>query len=143
MAEDIAQLVTDLSPYVSAAVAAYGVRVLEKATDDSAEAGVAWGRRILQRIFGTREEDAPGPIQDLAERPDDADLQAMLCATIGKALRQDDELIQEIRTFLAVAASQGASRAALTVTASAADQAQQAVQGSGSQINTFHAPGSG
>jgi hypothetical protein len=141
LAEDITQLVSELSPYVSAAVAAYGVAVLEKARDDSAEASVAWGRKILQRIFGTRDgQDVPESIQELAERPEDADLQAMLRVHISKALRHDNELIREVRTFLEAATSQAAPRSALTVTASATDHAQQAVQGYGSQTNTFHMP---
>ncbi len=138
MAEDITQLVGELSPYVTAAVAAYGAAVLEKARDDSAEAGVAWGRKMLQRIFGTRsEQDVPEPIRDLADHPDDADLQAMLRDRISKVLRQDLDLICDVRAFLEYAATQAAPHSAIAVTALAADHAQQAVQGRGSQTNTF------
>ncbi|MDA0641350.1 MULTISPECIES: hypothetical protein [Nonomuraea] len=139
MAEDITQLVGDISPYVTAAVAAYGAAVLDKAKDESAEAGVAWGRKMLQRIFGTRDEhDAPAPVRDLADRPDDADLQMTLHVLIREVMRQDAALIQDIRGFLAVARDSAAPVATLTIIASAVDNAQQAVQGHGYQSNTFH-----
>jgi len=141
MTEGITQLVGELSPYVTAAVAAYGAAVLEKARDDSAEASVAWGRRILQRIFGTRDEqDVPAPIRDLAGRPEADDLQSMLQARIGEALRHDADLIRDLSAFLAAAKTQATPHPVVNVTASAADRAQQAVQGYGSQINTFHMP---
>ncbi|MBO3745126.1 hypothetical protein J5X84_03530 [Streptosporangiaceae bacterium NEAU-GS5] len=139
MNDDIVQLVADLSPYVTGAVAAYGSAVLSRIEDDAADASVAWGRRILQRIFGTADPDAaPDPIRELAEDPNSADLQAALRVTILRSLREDADLAEEIRRMARDARSEtNAGRDAFNITATASGQAQQAVQGKGTQENTF------
>lgn len=141
MTEDIPQLVSAISPYVTAAVAAYGTAVLEKATDHSAEAGVTWGRKMLRRVFGTREEpDVPGPIRDLADRPDDSDLLRTVRSLIVEAMQRDDVLLSDIRNLLIAATREVLPPSSSSVTASAADRAQQVVQGHGFQMNVFHGP---
>lgn len=73
--EEIATLVTEASPYLAAAVSAYGVKVLEDVRDDAAAGTVALGRRLLQRVFGRKKhgDPLPGPLAQMADAPDDAD----------------------------------------------------------------------
>ena len=54
MGGDVASLAAEMTPYVSAAAAAYGGAVLARVRDDAADATVGLGRRLLQRVFGTR-----------------------------------------------------------------------------------------
>jgi len=105
-------LASDVSPYVTAAVAMYGGAVLAKVRDDAADATVGLGRRILQRIFGTRAAgDVPQPVADLVLDPADPDLQAALRVAIRRALAEDAGLAGDLREMLAAAPS-------VTVTAS-------------------------
>lgn len=105
MSGDLAALAAEVSPYVTAAVSAYGAAVLARAQEDAADATVGWGRRILQRIFGVAEDesDAPQEVRDLAGDPEDPDLQAALRVAIRKALAQDPGLAREVRDLLAEA----------------------------------------
>ena len=98
-----ADLVPLVGPYVTAAVGAYGASVLARSQDAAADATVGLGRRILQRIFGTRDdgEQAPEVLAELAAEPGDEDLQAVLRVHIRKALAADTDLAREIRAMLA------------------------------------------
>ena len=75
MSGDVAAMAAEMTPYVSAAVGAYGGAVLAKVRDDAADATVGLGRRLLQRVFGHRGEGQPlpGPLADLAADPGDGD----------------------------------------------------------------------
>jgi hypothetical protein len=109
---DLAILVGEISPYVTAAVGAYGGAVLVKAKDQAADATVGLGRRVLQRVFGVRAVgEVPQSVADLAGDPHDADLQAALRVAIRKVLDADAVLAADVRGMLAGAA-------AVTVTAS-------------------------
>jgi hypothetical protein len=109
---ELAVLIGEVSPYVTAAVGAYGGAVLAKANDRAADATVGLGRRLLQRIFGTRAaEEVPQPIADLAADPADPDLQAALRVAIRTLLAEDADLADDLRGLLAGAP-------AVTVTAS-------------------------
>jgi hypothetical protein len=108
---ELAVLIGEVSPYVTAAIGAYGGAVLAKANNQAADATVGLGRRMLQRIFGTRAVgEAPQPVFDLAADPDDPDLQEALRVAICKMLATDAELKGDLRGMLA--------GAAVTVTAS-------------------------
>ena len=78
MSGEVASLAAEMTPYVSAAVGAYGGAVLARVRDDAADATVGLGRRLLQRVFGTKGEGEPlpAPLADLAAasvcRPDQA-----------------------------------------------------------------------
>ena len=112
MDSELAVLISEVSPYVTAAVGAYGGAVLAKANDQAADATVGLGRRILQRIFGTRAVgDVPQPVSDLAADPYDPDLQAALRVALRRMLAADAELAGDLRGMLA-------ETAAVTVTAS-------------------------
>ena len=110
---ELATLASDISPYVTAAIGAYGAAVLSTARDQAADATVGLGRRLLQRIFGQRTpEQAPSAVAELAESPDDLDLQAALRVAVRHALAADPELVADLRQLL------DGSGAGVTVTAS-------------------------
>jgi hypothetical protein len=100
---EVASLATEMTPYVSAAVGAYGGAVLAKARDGAADATVGLGRRLLQRIFGTRGEDEPlpEPLGTLATDPNDQDALAAVRLKIRQALADDPALLAEVRSMLA------------------------------------------
>jgi hypothetical protein len=66
MGGDVQSLAAEMMPYASAAVAAYGGAVLAKVRDDAADATVGLGRRLLQRVFGSRGDDGWPCQSDLA-----------------------------------------------------------------------------
>jgi hypothetical protein len=108
MAGEVATLVADATPYVTAAVGAYGGAVLAKVRDDAADATVGVGRRLLQRIFGHRpaDEPLPTPLAALAADPDDADALGMVRWAMRQALEADAAMLEEIKSV--VASAQGA-----------------------------------
>jgi hypothetical protein len=105
MAGEAAVLVADATPYVTAAIAAYGGAVLAKVRDDAADATVGVGRRLLQRIFGhqAEAEPLPQPLAALAADLGDADALGMLRWTIRQALEADAMMLTEVRSILASA----------------------------------------
>jgi TIR domain len=103
-AGEVAEIVNDAWPYVSAAVAGYGAAVLKTSEDAAASATVSLGRRILQRVFGRGQP--PEVLADLASDPQDADLQAALRVALRKLLAEDDELLAQVRDVLLEAAAQ-------------------------------------
>lgn len=102
-ANEIATLVTEASPYVSAAVGAYGGAVLAKVRDDAANATVGVGRRVLQRVFGHRAdgEALPAPVADLVAYPGDADVLATLRLAMRRQLEADAAMLAEVKRLLA------------------------------------------
>jgi hypothetical protein len=106
MSGDVASMAVELTPYVSAAVGAYGGgAVLVRVRDEAADATVSLGRRLLQRVFGFRSaaELLPDPLAALAANPADEDALAAVRLAIRQALSQDDALQAEVRTMLASA----------------------------------------
>ena len=105
MAGEVATLVADATPYVTAAVGAYGGAVLAKVRDDAADATVGVGRRLLQRVFGQRNEDQPlpEPLAELVSCPDDADVLAALRVAIRRHLEADAAMLADVRALLASA----------------------------------------
>lgn len=99
---DIVALTNEVTPYVTAAVAAYGAAVLRRAEDEAADASVDLGRRMLDRLRGTEaaEEEAEGEVtravQRLAVDPADPDLQAVLRVAIREVLGANTELAAEL-----------------------------------------------
>ena len=109
MAGEVAVLVADATPYVSAAVSAYGGAVLAKVRDDAAGATVGVGRRLLQRVFGQREqgEPLPAPLAALAADPADADAAAVVRWEMRQTLEADATMLAEVRAMLASAQGAG------------------------------------
>jgi len=105
MAGEVATLVADATPYVTAAVGAYGGAVLAKVRDDAADATVGVGRRLLQRVFGRRNENEPlpEPLAELVSYPDDADVLAALRVAIRRQLEADAAMLADVRSLLASA----------------------------------------
>jgi hypothetical protein len=103
MGGDVASMAAEMTPYVSAAVGAYGGAVLARVRDEAADATVGLGRRLLQRVFGRRGEGEPlpGPLADLAADPGDPDALAGVRLAIRKALAADSVLAAEVRSMLA------------------------------------------
>jgi hypothetical protein len=102
MAGEMAVLVADATPYVTAAVGAYGGAVLAKVRDDAADATVGIGRRLLQRVFGCREEGEALPVQlaALVADPADADAAAVVRWAMRQALESDAAMFEEVRAML-------------------------------------------
>jgi hypothetical protein len=105
MSGDVASLAAEMTPYVSAAAAAYGGAVLAKVRDDTADATVSLGRRLLQRVFGTHDDGdgLPEPLQDVVADPIDVDALAALRLYVRKVMASDSALETEIREMLAAA----------------------------------------
>ena len=105
MGGEVATLAAEMTPYVSAAVGAYGGAVLAKVRDEAADATVGLGRRLLQRVFGSRREgeSLPDPLSSLAADPADADALAAVRLAIRQALAADPLLEAEVRSMLASA----------------------------------------
>ena len=103
MGGDVASVVAEMSPYISAAMGAYGGAVLAKVRDDAADATVGLGRRLLQKVFGRRGEGEPLPaaLEDLAADPGDGDALAAVRLVIRRALAADPGLESEVRAMLA------------------------------------------
>jgi hypothetical protein len=103
VAGEVASLAAQMTPYVSAAVGAYGGAVLAKVRDDAADATVGLGRRLLQRVFGQRREGEPlpEPLGALAADPDDGDALAAVRLAIRQALADDPPLREEVQSMLA------------------------------------------
>ena len=103
MAGDVASLAAEMTPYMSAAVGAYGGAVLAKVRDDAADATVGLGRRLLQRVFGSRtgREQLPAPLAALAADPGDGDALAAVRLAIRQVLAADPVLAAEVRSMLA------------------------------------------
>jgi hypothetical protein len=123
----VVELAAQLMSYVIAAIRAYGGAVLQATQDDAAEATVGLGRRVLQRIFGTRaaDEQVPEPVADVAADPGDEGAVAALRLAIRKALAADPRLRAEVEGMLAsagvsVTAAGDRSIAAQTITGVAA-----------------------
>ncbi|QKW32869.1 hypothetical protein HUT06_01470 [Actinomadura sp. NAK00032] len=107
MTGDLIQVVESATPYLTAAVSAYGGAVLAQVEDNAAEATVGVGRRILQRVFGARRdgEELPEELADVIAQPDDPDNVAALRKALRKAMEGDRELESEVRQLVAEAPS--------------------------------------
>ena len=95
---DVAQLATDVTPWVVSAAGAYGVAVLARTQEQAADATIEWGRRVALRVFGAREDSEPLPevLADVVDDPGDPDGVAALRKTIRKALAADPEFTTEL-----------------------------------------------
>ena len=117
MDTEVATLAAEVVPYASAAAAAYGGAVLAKVRDDAADATVGLGRRLLQRIFGARDEGEPVPeaVADVVADPADEDALAALRLAVRKALAADAGLCGEVREMLAQAGVSAAGNVSNTI----------------------------
>lgn len=109
--EDVATLVASSTPYLSAALTAYGTAVLTKARDEAADATVGVGRRLLQRVFGRGHGDdgraaeaLPAALAGAAEAPGDPDVLGALRLAIRRQLEADPAMLADVRQILAAEA---------------------------------------
>jgi hypothetical protein len=91
--------------FVIAALREFGAAAFAHAQDDAADATVGLGRRVLQRIFGTRAAGEPVPEQvaDVAADPQDENAVAALRPAIRNALAPDPRLHADVEAMLASA----------------------------------------
>lgn len=101
-AGEIAALVTDATPYLTAALTAYGAAVLAKVRDDTADATVGVGRRLLQRVFGRREdgESLPVLLAEVVNAPGDVNALGALRLAIRRELEADAKMLADVRQIL-------------------------------------------
>lgn len=101
--EEIATLVTEATPFLTAAATAYGMKVLEDVRDDAAEETVKLGRRLLQRVFGRKKHDEPLPasLLQVVSAPDDADALGALRLEIRQQLAAHADMLADVREILA------------------------------------------
>jgi hypothetical protein len=104
MGEEIA-LATEAVPVAAAAIGMYGKAVLAKAWDDAADVTIRAGLRLLQRVFGYKNEREalPDVLADVVAHPDDSDVVAQFRLTIRRALEADPVLAQEVAAIVAEA----------------------------------------
>jgi hypothetical protein len=104
MTGEVATLVKDVTPSLIAALKSYRGAVLDKVNDDSADATVSLGRRLLQKIFGHKKQgELPTVLAEVIDDPDDEDYQGALRAVIRKALENDAQLLAEVREIVKAA----------------------------------------
>ncbi|MBZ6474370.1 hypothetical protein [Streptomyces griseocarneus] len=120
---DIQTLSADIVPYAVSAISVYGAAILTRLETDAADSSVNLGYRIVQRILGRRGGDGEieSAVTDLAEDPNDTDLQAVLRVRIKSALLADSDLVKDIQamlsqTHVSINASGEKSIAAQTIT---------------------------
>ena len=105
---EAAQVAQEITPYIAAAVGAYGTAVLTRVEDSAADVSVSFGRRALQRIAGRRTPQDPPTAQEvalattiaeMAANPADPDLITVLQAEIRRALLADPPTARELATW--------------------------------------------
>ncbi|MFF4416404.1 hypothetical protein ACFYY8_28110 [Streptosporangium sp. NPDC001559] len=104
---NVADLANQVTPYVVAAIGAYGGAVLAKTQDLAADESVNLGRRLLRR-FVKREESRDrieSAVQDLADEPEDEDALAALRGQLKRALAADPELAGDVARLLGAASA--------------------------------------
>ena len=103
MSGDTASLAADISLYVSAAVGAYGCGVLAHGGDEAVDATAGLGRRLLLRLFGSRDEaePLPPPLAELAADPADGDALAAVRLAVRQMLTADPALVADVGALLA------------------------------------------
>ncbi|MEY2246609.1 hypothetical protein AB8A21_27370 [Streptomyces sp. BF23-18] len=104
MSAEIAQLVGQAGPAVTAAVGAYGAAVLTRAQDAAADATVGLGQRILQLVWRRRDEAGRAELErvvgEAADEQDDAYSTTVLSRLLKRALQDDPALREELAAVL-------------------------------------------
>jgi hypothetical protein len=97
---------------MTAALGAYGGAVLAQVRDEAADATVGLGRRLLLRIFGSRDGDEalPAVLAEVVENPGDDDVLAVLRLTIRQALEAAPAMVAEVRSMLSAAPAAAVSQ---------------------------------
>ncbi|WP_322500235.1 hypothetical protein TR631_37950 [Streptomyces rochei] len=100
MSAEVAELMEQVSPYLTAALGAYGGAVLTRSEDATADASANLGRHILHTVWCRRSEVDQSALEtavhDAAEDTEDADAAAALRQQVKRALRDDAGLRREL-----------------------------------------------
>ena len=81
---DLGELSGTVVPYVAAAAASYGGAVVQRATDDGADATVSWGRRLMARLATSRRgPQVEEAVEELAADPEDEAARLLVRAQVG------------------------------------------------------------
>src|SRR5689334_11068535 len=104
------EVAAQVLPYLSAVAGAYGGAVVQRVTDQAADAtgdaAVSWGRRMLGRLLGSSQSaQVEAAMVELANHPDEEDFAAAVRAQIRLALVDDPTLGEELAAMLVDAAS--------------------------------------
>lgn len=103
---DALVLSQQIAPYITAVMSSYGTAVLTRSVDLSADATVSLGQRILDKILRrsgeqtAHRESMNSALLDLAEDPDDPDLQAAFRVQLKKLLLDEPNLIPELANLV-------------------------------------------
>lgn len=104
MSAEIVQFVGQASPYLTAALGAYGAGVLARGESAAVDATANVGRRLLQAVWRRRDEqgraELEASIEDATQETGDEDAIAALRQQIKRALREDPELLHELTGLL-------------------------------------------
>lgn len=131
-------------PFLSAVAGAYGGAVVQRVTDQGADAAadatVGWGRRLLARLLGSpRGRQVGDAVTDLGENADDPAFTAAVYAQVKRALAEDAELAGQIAALVAEAPAEAAAgKYRVTVTGSTGVQVG---DGNTQTINVSGLPG--
>ncbi|AEV86861.1 hypothetical protein ACWT_5843 [Actinoplanes sp. SE50] len=109
---DLDELSAAVMPYVSAAVAAYGGAMAQRATDAAVDSGstatVAWGRQLLARLVASRRgRQVTEAVEELARDPADDASRVLLQAQVLKAVSIDAHLAAELEHIVQEARADG------------------------------------
>ncbi|MEU6864349.1 hypothetical protein ABZ924_13910 [Streptomyces sp. NPDC046876] len=111
MSMEIAELVQEAGPYVTAALGAYGHAVLTRVENAAADSTAAIGQRVLEAVWRRRDPEGRATletaVQNAAEEVDDPDALAALRLQIKRALRDDPDLLNELAALLPAPAGAG------------------------------------
>ncbi|MET9463316.1 hypothetical protein ABZY44_00590 [Streptomyces sp. NPDC006544] len=99
---DAQVLAAEIVPFAVTAVSTYGAAVLTRLEVAAADGTVSLGHRLIQRLLSRQgtESGIESAVTDLAEDPNDPDLQAVLRVRIKAAILADAELANELREML-------------------------------------------
>jgi hypothetical protein len=98
MDAEIATVVNESWPYVTAVLGGYGAAVYKATQDQAAEATLSLGRRLVQRILGQREETV---LAQLRAAGDEDRRRELFEAAVETALTASAQLAAEVRDLIA------------------------------------------
>jgi hypothetical protein len=107
---ELATLAGEAVPLAAVAAGTYGKAVLASAWDNVADASLRAGLRLLQCVFGRRnddDEELPTVVAEVIDHPGDEDYLAPLRLEIRKAMERNAATAREIAAIVADAMSTG------------------------------------
>ncbi|MDT0612094.1 hypothetical protein [Streptomyces lancefieldiae] len=109
MLDEAAQTAQEITPFVLAAITAYGSAVLTRAEEHATDATLSFGRRLLRRLTrrdgeedgdsGPAREDFIRAVIDAAGAPQSAEMASVVRTRIERLLHDAPALAAEIATW--------------------------------------------